>query len=65
MSKGGYIRRYLLIIRKIRSERYVSLENLANHIEKAIAYYGDDTDTIGVSPRTIQWKLTANLKKEE
>ena len=53
MSKVGYIQRYLLIIRKIRSNQYVSLENLANYIEEEISYY-DDTETIGVSQRTIQ-----------
>ena len=53
MSKVGYIQRYLLLIRKIRSGRYVSLENLANYIEREISYY-DDTETIGVSQRTIQ-----------
>ena len=53
MSKVGYIQRYLLIIRKIRSEKYVSLENLANFVEDKISYY-DDTERIGASPRTIQ-----------
>jgi predicted DNA-binding transcriptional regulator YafY len=53
MSKVGIIQRYLLIIRKIRNERHISLENLTNQVEKELSYYGA-TDTVGVSKRTIQ-----------
>jgi predicted DNA-binding transcriptional regulator YafY len=52
MSKVGYIQRYLLIMSKIRSEKYVSLENLTNYIEEKVSYYGD-TESIGTSQRTI------------
>jgi len=51
MSKVGYIQRYSFIIRKIRSEKYVSLEKLTNFVEESIAYYGDTE--IGTSQRTI------------
>jgi len=43
----------LLIIRKINKHRYISLNELMNEVEKEIAIY-EDTDTIGLSKRTIQ-----------
>jgi len=52
MSKVGYIQRYLLIIRKIRNEKYIGLEKLTNFVEEKISYY-DDTENIGTSQRTI------------
>lgn len=53
MSKVGYFQRYLLIIRKVNSNRYISLKELINEVEREIAIY-ENTDTIGLSKRTIQ-----------
>lgn len=53
MSKIGYIQRYLLIIRKVKNKPYISLKELISEIEKEISIY-EDTDTIGLSKRTIQ-----------
>ena len=53
MAKTGYIQRYLLIIRKVNKHRYISLNELLNEVEKEIAIY-EDTDTVGLSKRTIQ-----------
>ena len=52
MSKQGYIRRYLLIIRIIRNNRYISLQELIRKVDDGLAYY-DDTGDVGVSRRTI------------
>ena len=52
MSKSGYIQRYLQIIRIVRSNRYISLEDLIRKVEEGLSYY-DDTDSVGVSRRTI------------
>lgn len=53
MSKAGYFQRYLLIIRKIKNNRFISLNELINIVEKEIAIY-EDTDSLGLSKRTIQ-----------
>ena len=52
MSKQGYIQRYLLIIRLIRNNRYISLPELIRKVEDGLVYF-DDTEDIGVSRRTI------------
>jgi predicted DNA-binding transcriptional regulator YafY len=53
MSKLRYIQRYLLIISKIRSEKYISLEELVDFVQKEMSsYYQAD-----VSRRTIQRDL--------
>ena len=52
MSKQGYIQRYLLIIRLIRNNRYISLPELIRKVEDGLAYY-EDTEEVGVSRRTI------------
>ena len=54
MSKQeqGYIQRYLLIIRLIRNNRYISLPELIRKVEDGLAYY-EDTEDVGISRRTI------------
>ena len=52
MSKQGYIQRYLLIIRMIRNNRYISLLELIRKVEDGLAYY-EDTEDVGISRRTI------------
>ncbi len=52
MSKQGFILRYLLIIRIIRNNRYISLPELIRRVEDGLGYY-DDADDVGVSRRTI------------
>ena len=53
MAKIGYYQRYLFIIRKIKNNRYISLRNLINEVEREIASYAN-SDTLGISKRTIQ-----------
>ena len=52
MSKQGYIQRYMLIIRLIRNNRYISLPELIRKVEDGLVYF-DDTEDIGISRRTI------------
>ena len=52
MSKQSYIQRYLLIIRLIRNNRYISLPELLREVEDGLVYF-DDTEDIGISRRTI------------
>lgn len=56
MSKVGYIQRYLLIIRHIRSHRYISMEELCACVENDLGLY-DDSESIGTSSRTIKRDL--------
>ena len=56
MSKQGYIRRYLLIVRLIRNRRNISLPDLIREVEDGLAYY-EDADEVGVSRRTILREL--------
>lgn len=52
MSKLGYIQRYLLIIRRIKSHKYTTLAQLIEYIERQLEFHG--IDNVGVSQRTIQ-----------
>jgi len=56
MSKKGYISRYLLIVKKLKSKPYSSYEELKTYIENQIDYLQmqDDTLNIGFSQRTLQ-----------
>lgn len=56
MSKKGYISRYLLIVKRLKSKPYSSYEELKTYIEKQIDYLQmqDDTLNIGFSQRTLQ-----------
>ena len=40
MSKEGYFQRYMLIIRLIRNNRYISLSELIRKVEDGLAYFG-------------------------
>ena len=39
MSKQGYIQRYLLIIRLIRNNRYISLPELIREVDDGLVYF--------------------------
>lgn len=56
MSKRGYITRYLLILKKLKAQRYCSLEDLQRYVEKHSEYLKerDETLNIGFSKRTFQ-----------
>lgn len=56
MSKRGYISRYLLIIKKLKSKPFSSYEELKGYIENQLEYLqlADDTLNIGFSKRTLQ-----------
>ncbi len=56
MSKRGYITRYLLILKKLKAQRYCSLEELQRYVEKHSEYLKerDETLNIGFSKRTFQ-----------
>ena len=56
MSKVGYIQRYLLIIRQVKRNQFVSMDELINSVQNQLAYY-DDTDSIGISKSTIRRDL--------
>lgn len=56
MSKEGYIQRYLLIIRLIRNNRFISLPELMRKVEDGLAYYNAG-EGVGVSRRTIMRDL--------
>lgn len=56
MSKVSYIQRYLLIIRLIRSNRYISMDKLITSVENDIINYANP-DSIGTSERTIKRDL--------
>lgn len=56
MSKRGYISRYLLILKKLKTKPYVSYEGLRSYLEKQVEYLQlqDDKFEIGFSKRTLQ-----------
>ena len=56
MSKRAYISRYLLIIKKLKSKSYATLEELQRYIDHQFEYLQNDDDTLnmGVSKRTFQ-----------
>ena len=49
MSKQGYIQRYLLIIRLIRNNRYISLPELIREVDDGLVYF----DKISVFPEGL------------
>lgn len=61
MSKVGFIQRYLIIIDLIRNNRYIGTKELTDEVQRKVSYY-DDTDSIGVSQRTIERDLR-NIKE--
>ncbi len=56
MSKRGYISRYSLIIKKLKSKSYSTYEELKSYIENQLEYIQmqDDTLNMGFSKRTLQ-----------
>jgi proteasome accessory factor B len=56
MSKRGYISRYLLILKKLKSKPYSTYEELQGYLENQFDYLQmqDDTLNIGFSKRTLQ-----------
>ena len=56
MSKKGYISRYLLIIKKLKTKPYTSYEELKVYIENQIEFLQmmDDQLNVGLSLRTLQ-----------
>jgi predicted DNA-binding transcriptional regulator YafY len=56
MSKKGYISRYLIILNKLRQQKYCSYEELAAYIrnQQELLRLGDESLDIGDSKRTIQ-----------
>ena len=56
MSKRGYISRYLLILKKLKSKPYSTYEELQGYIENQFDYLQiqDDTLSVGFSKRTFQ-----------
>lgn len=56
MSKRGYISRYLLILKKLKTKPYSNFEELLSYIENQFEFLQmqDDTLNIGFSKRTLQ-----------
>lgn len=56
MSKRGYISRYLLILKKLKSKPYSTYQELQGYIDNQFDYLQmqDDTLNIGFSKRTLQ-----------
>lgn len=56
MSKRGYISRYLLILKKLKTKPYSSYEELQDYIDNQFDYLQmqDDSLNIGFSKRTLQ-----------
>ena len=52
MSKIGYIQRYLLLIRKVRNQPYVTLDELRRDVEQELIARGEPIQ--GLSQRTIE-----------
>ena len=55
-SKVGYIQRYLLIIRQVKSKPFINIDELIDSVQDQIAYF-DDTGRIGISKSTIRRDL--------
>jgi predicted DNA-binding transcriptional regulator YafY len=53
-SKTGYLQRYLTIIQKVRRNKYISMNELIDVVQKKMAFY---SDRVGVSERTIRRDL--------
>ena len=56
MSKRGYISRYLLILRRLKSKPYTTYEELLSYMENQLDYLQmqDDRLSVGFSKRTLQ-----------
>jgi proteasome accessory factor B len=56
MSKRGYLSRYLMVLKKLKSKPYSSYEELRSFIERQVEFLQlhDDSLMIGFSKRTLQ-----------
>lgn len=56
MSKKGYISRYLILLNKLRNDRYCSYQELADYLEsqQELLRLGDESLEMALSKRTIQ-----------
>ncbi len=56
MSKRGYISRYMLIIKKLKTHPYSTFDEIRDYIDNHLEYLQmmDDTLVMGVSIRTFQ-----------
>ena len=59
MSKRGYLSRYLLIVKRLRSKSICSYEDLRDYIQRQLEFLqlSDDDLFIGFSLRTLQRDL--------
>lgn len=59
MSKRGFITRYLIIIKKLKTAKYASFDELNEYLERNLEIMNskDDQLTIGFSKRTLQRDL--------
>jgi predicted DNA-binding transcriptional regulator YafY len=59
MSKRGYISRYLLILKKLKSKTFCSFEEIQEYIERQVDFLQmqDDSLMVGFSKRTFQRDL--------
>jgi predicted DNA-binding transcriptional regulator YafY len=59
MSKRGYISRYLLILKKLKSKKYSSFEEIQEYIKRQVDFLQmqDDSLMVGFSKRTFQRDL--------
>ena len=55
MSKIGYIQRYLLLIRRVRSHPYITLEELRREVERELITRGEQIRSL--SQRTVERDL--------
>jgi predicted DNA-binding transcriptional regulator YafY len=56
MSKRGYLSRYMLIVKKLKTKPYSTYQELQGYIDNRFEYYQihDETLNIGFSKRTLQ-----------
>jgi len=60
MSKRGYITRYLLILKKLKAQRYCSLEELQRYVEKHSEYLKERDETFYVGVRFDRLRKVAS-----
>ena len=56
MSKRGYITRYLLILKKLKRDKYISFEELQSYLERQFEFLQENDDSLitTISKRTLQ-----------
>jgi len=55
-AKVGYLQRYLIIVKQVRKNRYISMDRLVEAVRNEIAYY-IDPEMVGLSERSIRRDL--------